>query len=140
MSAMPNIFFNDGLVESLQESLGAIPLQTLVADLYQGSPTLDPSWNVSNFTLATFSGYSGSQLVTSWGSVVFVAPRAQSIGALLQWTHDGGPTPNTIGGAVIYNPDTSAVRFAIERPTPLLVNMLGQAVPLLPIYTRRSEF
>jgi hypothetical protein len=101
--------------------------QLLRLHLYQNDYFPDVADTIANYTEATFSGYTGSQLL-AWSPAFINGVNAGEIdAAVLSWSHNGGSTANTVYG--IYVTDSAGnLTYAERFPAPLLVSSIGDTI------------
>lgn len=128
------------LLKQLDIQTAYFVAQGYTVGLFQNDWTPANTDTISAVTAATFSGYSGLELLTGPTSATWVSPRALSNFDPIVWTHNGGGTSNSIYG--YYVVDGGGALAWGERLTggPVTIGVNGQTYTVTPQYTRRSEF
>jgi len=135
---MPVVFVDQGLLDDLlltaNESDGVWEL-----GLYQNNWTPAQGDDISDVTVATFSGYSGLELLQNWSSPTIIGTRASMTADAIVQSHSGGGTSNNIYG--YYVVDGSGVLMYAERDPsgPRLMGASGDVYTVVPKLTKRSE-
>src|SRR5262245_57908875 len=90
---------------------------TLALRLFKNSPTLGDATVFADFTEANFSGYSAS--ATSWGSqTIDGSGNAVNSATAITFSHNGGPTSNTVQGWYLIDGSSSKIIAAEYLASP----------------------
>jgi len=109
------------------------------AGLYQGDPLVSHVATIDDVIPATFSGYVGYQVLTTWTGAVMSFGEAVIQALPLTWTHNGGPVQNLIGGYYVVAPGPRLAWIERRPDGPILVSRGVQALTLTPRYASRSK-
>lgn len=134
-----NIVPYSALVPALDAILGSLNWQ---CHLFTEPSSIRAATTLADLTEADFSGYpSGGIACGVFSPATLVKPRAQSVGPLCVFTHNGGPIFNNIRGAY-YTDAGATVLYQIDlfAGQPIRLANLGDSLDVTPIVAIRSEF
>jgi hypothetical protein len=106
--------------------------------LFKNNATLDGSTELSDLTPADFSGVEETDPALVFAPSTTAGGKAKSFAPSLTFTHDGGPTANTIHGyAVVYN--GAEYLWGEKFATSKSMALAGDSITITPVLPLRSE-
>jgi len=107
--------------------------------LYHNNHTPADNDVLADYTEATFDGYA-LKVVNTFAPAILIAGRAYTAADPLLWTATGGVTPNSVFGYYVTDASDVTLYWAeLFTGGPIVIDSLGDTVPLVPSFTLRSE-
>lgn len=112
---------------------------TTVIRLFKNDKVPANGDDVSDYTEADFSGYAEQDITSGWANPITLNDKATLIGSTAVFTHNGGPTGNSIYGYYIVDGNGDLL-FAERNPAaPTTIDQLGETYAVAPLFTFSSE-
>lgn len=133
------VVVNTGLISLVRECITYI-LPSWKWGLFQNDITIVPETKIADVVPASFSGYTGLKLASSWSVPAIEAPRCITTATPLLWVHNGGPLANWIYGFYVVDGLGELVEIQRITPAPLLIQNTALGVQVIPRFSARSEW